>query len=324
MMSEHTNRIRVCVRVRPALPREAKDEVVVSIPNKNTIVVRDVDYSSSTPIAHSFSFDRCYSSTSSSLQCPTDANQSTLMNELGCDLVANALDGYNDTLFAYGQTGAGKTYSVVGGTGEEMGLLPRIIERLFQQLLENELRDKTTFCCEVSYVEIYNEQINDLLVPSVMARGREPLQILHHPKYGMFIPGLTECNVRSEEEVMETGLKMRSIGATSMNNKSSWPHCIFMLSIVQNLAFNSSLRAKVNLVDLAGSERHKSVHSGGMRFREGAMINTTLSTLALVIQTLAIQAKSRDKKDKHDFVPFRNSKLTYYASPVFLGEFFMV
>eukprot|EP00931_Biecheleriopsis_adriatica_P049595 TRINITY_DN28694_c0_g1_i1.p1 TRINITY_DN28694_c0_g1~~TRINITY_DN28694_c0_g1_i1.p1 ORF type:complete len:991 (-),score=232.42 TRINITY_DN28694_c0_g1_i1:40-2790(-) len=273
-----------------------------------------------------FSFDRAYWSAK-----PGDAHyisQETLMQDLGVELRNNALEGYNSCLFAYGQTGSGKTFSVLGNDSpcENRGLLPRIVEDIFMTIedLKDDPNDSSTFTTSVSYLEIYNEQIRDLLA-SESEMGKK-LEVRNHPKVGTFVQGIKDVPVFAWQDVkgwLDFGVQARAVASTVMNATSSRSHCIFTLEIARTVTKPSGktiqLRSKVNLVDLAGSERQKKTQATGSRLKEGAMINQSLSNLALVISRLADMAKIKENKGKTDkkkmsvldFVPFRNSKLTY-------------
>lgn len=299
--SNGSNNIKVCVRVRPFVPREERETCVIKMPNKNEVLIDQGDS------VKRFQFDRAYWSHQPS--DPTFASQQTLMYELGNDILINAMQGFNNCLLAYGQTGSGKTHSVLGGEGESRGLLPRVLESLFEKL-DIAVDDGWSFSCKASYLEIYNENVHDLLMPN-NERGK-PLQVHHNPKIGVYVPEITECVVKNYTEVeklIRFGQKSRMVAATNMNNASSRSHCIFTFHLEKEKdtgALQDIARAQVNLVDLAGSERQSMSRCEGERLREGAMINQSLSALAAVINKLA----SNSGKASQEFVPFRNSKLT--------------
>mmetsp|Transcript_94625 Transcript_94625/g.187482 ORF Transcript_94625/g.187482 Transcript_94625/m.187482 type:complete len:935 (-) Transcript_94625:101-2905(-) len=308
-----TGRIQVCVRARPIAQRELGEEICVSMPNKSQIIVRDRQRK-----GKAFEFDRAFWSCDA--QDAKHASQQVLMNELGSVLVEQAQNGYNSCLFAYGQTGSGKTYTILGSEQDpdSRGLLPRVAEELFQVIDEQQARSteaaSVDFYCKVSYLEIYNEQVQDLLV-GPDERSSQKLEVRQHPKLGTYVPGLTENAVTKYTEVrkmLEFGAKTRSVASTNMNASSSRSHCIFTFYLEKHretAGRASDLRAKLNLVDLAGSERQSKSGVEGERQTEGAMINQSLSYLALVINKLADASMSRSKSLEH--VPFRNSKLTH-------------
>lgn len=234
------------------------------------------------------------------------------MQELGEAVLANAFEGFNNCLFAYGQTGAGKTHSMLGGEGDQRGLLPRVLEALFNKI-ENAEPD-VKFTTKVSYLEIYNDNLRDLLVP-VDQRTKSELKVLSNAKMGTFVAGLREVEVTKYGEVrplIDFGQKTRTVAATSMNATSSRSHCIFTFNLEKEKGVGQNkrtTRAEVNLVDLAGSERQSKTEATGQRLKEGAMINQSLSTLAAVINKLA-EISAGKKLKGSDFVPFRNSTLT--------------
>mmetsp|Transcript_102445 Transcript_102445/g.181950 ORF Transcript_102445/g.181950 Transcript_102445/m.181950 type:complete len:831 (+) Transcript_102445:54-2546(+) len=324
---EDSGNIKVCVRVRPFASREQGETLCIRMPTSTAVVCSDGKGKPNT-----FDFDRSY--WSHQPKDRTFATQQTLMEELGEKILENARNGYNNCLFAYGQTGSGKTHSVLGMNDppEMRGLLPRCIEALFQMIdeqhAENREGHSVIYNAQVSYMEIYNEQLRDLLIP-VDDRNKQKLDVRQHPKFGTFVPGLSENAVTKEEEVqrmIDFGAKTRSVAATAMNAGSSRSHCIFTFVLerkAKELGKESESRAKVNLVDLAGSERQKKTEAGGDRLKEGAMINQSLTTLAQVINKLAeageIAAKGK-KVAVGDFVPFRNSKLTHLLQESLAGN----
>jgi len=270
-----------------------------------------------------YTFDRAYWSHDESSS--HFATQETLMQELGLMLQSNTLAGYNSCLFAYGQTGAGKTHSVLGliDPPEMRGLLPRIVEHLFEVIEEDQRStNPSVFEVTVSYLEIYNEVINDLLVPPSDRSAK--LEIHQHPKLGVHIPGLTMTLVSKYEDVqrlIDFGAKTRTVAATCMNPTSSRSHCVFSVELQKKSVIDgveSFIMARLNLVDLAGSERQKKTEASGSRLKEGSMINQSLTNLAIVISKLADAATKRRKKN--DFIPFRNSKLTYILQDSLSGN----
>ncbi|KAH0626149.1 hypothetical protein JD844_000942 [Phrynosoma platyrhinos] len=236
--------------------------------------------------------------------------QEEVFNTCIVPLVRGIFKGYNATVLAYGQTGSGKTYSMGGAyTADQennptVGVIPRVIKLLFQ-----EMKEKTDwqFSLKVSYLEIYNEDILDLLLP-VKDRTSQ-ISIREDPKEGIKIVGLTEHEVTTARETvlcLEQGNNSRTVAATAMNTQSSRSHAIFTMSIDQKSKsdMNTSLRCKLHLVDLAGSERQKKTKAEGDRLREGININKGLLCLGNVISALG------DETKKGNFVPYRDSKLT--------------
>eukprot|EP00930_Biecheleria_cincta_P046265 TRINITY_DN31903_c0_g1_i1.p1 TRINITY_DN31903_c0_g1~~TRINITY_DN31903_c0_g1_i1.p1 ORF type:complete len:908 (-),score=137.23 TRINITY_DN31903_c0_g1_i1:211-2934(-) len=304
--------IRVCVRVRPFAAREIGENCCIEMPSANHVVIKDEQGKPTM-----FDFDHAFWSHNDS--DPHFASQETLMRELGYQFVENTFAGYNNCLFAYGQTGSGKTHSVLGALeGDQRGLLPRTVEEIFSKIEAatklNTDKSQRSFSCRASYLEIYNEHIRDLLAKADATQKTPKLDVRHHPQLGVFVPGLAEHVVTGLSEVLQIiqlGTRVRATASTSMNSVSSRSHCIFTLVIetVQTIEGETSeLHAKVHLVDLAGSERAKKSEAAGDRLKEGSMINQSLSTLALVINTLAEKPASNSGAD--DFIPFRNSKLT--------------
>ncbi|XP_062187071.1 LOW QUALITY PROTEIN: kinesin-like protein KIN-12E [Phragmites australis] len=255
-----------------------------------------------------FSFDH--------VACET-ISQEKLFRVVGLPMVENCMSGYNGCLFAYGQTGSGKTYTMMGELtklGNELskdsGLTPRIFEYLFARINEEEERgreDNLKYICKCSFLEIYNEQITDLLEPS-----STNLQIREDIKKGVYVENLMECYVSSVKDVMLLllqGVANRKMVATNMNSESSRSHCVFTCVIESHWESDSMTHlrfGRLNLVDLAGSERQKSSGAEGERLKEATNINRSLSTLGLVIMTLVEVANG---KSRH--VPYRDSRLTF-------------
>lgn len=241
------------------------------------------------------------------------------MHDIGVPLVANAFKGFNCSIFAYGQTGSGKSHSMMGYPGDT-GIIPRICERLFEKLNENkkELDDnsKNANKVEVSYLEIYNECVWDLLTPTA-ARPSGGLKVREHPTIGVFVEDLTTIlatDYKKVEELMDYGQKTRTVASTNMNNTSSRSHSIFTVVFTQTRVNKDTLSAsditsKINLIDLAGSERQSSTGATGDRLKEGCAINKSLSSLGNVISALAENATLK-KGAKAKFVPYRDSILT--------------
>uniref|UniRef100_A0A0E0EEZ8 Kinesin motor domain-containing protein n=1 Tax=Oryza meridionalis TaxID=40149 RepID=A0A0E0EEZ8_9ORYZ len=245
------------------------------------------------------------------------ARTEKLFRVVGLPMVENCMSGYNGCLFAYGQTGSGKTYTMMGELSKldnelskDSGLTPRIFEYLFARIKEEEERrreDKLKYICKCSFLEIYNEQITDLLEPS-----STNLQIREDIKKGVYVENLMECYVSSVKDVMMLllqGVANRKMAATNMNSESSRSHSVFTCVIESRLERDSMTHlrfGRLNLVDLAGSERQKSSGAEGERLKEAANINRSLSTLGLVIMTLVDVANG---KNRH--VPYRDSRLTF-------------
>ncbi|XP_064643927.1 kinesin-like protein KIF28 isoform X2 [Lineus longissimus] len=236
-------------------------------------------------------------------------DQKRVMDDLGAGVLKNAWEGYNSTLFAYGQTGSGKSWSMVG-YGVNKGIVPMFCEQIFVGIdAKKAAGEKIEFEVSFSMLEIYNENVRDLLNP---AKSRGGLRVRQHPKKGFYAEGLRVAAVSSYKEIeakMEEGTTNRTVASTNMNATSSRAHTIVGITFVQkfkNAAGEETAKtAVVNLVDLAGSERAESTGATGDRLKEGAAINQSLSTLGNVISALADQSSGKNVK-----VPYRDSVLT--------------
>lgn len=258
-----------------------------------------------------FKFDRSYWSFNRS--DGQFAGQEDLFGDLGRPLLDNAFQGYNNCIFAYGQTGSGKSYSMMG-YGEEEGVIPRICRDMFERIGKITGQDGNVTCTvEVSYLEIYNERVRDLLNPSTKGN----LKVREHPSTGPYVEDLAKLVVRSFMEIehlMDEGNKARTVAATNMNETSSRSHAVFTLTLTQKrhdveTNMDTEKVAKISLVDLAGSERATSTGATGARLKEGAEINRSLSTLGRVIAALADMSTGKMKKGVQ--VPYRDSVLTW-------------
>ena len=313
--------IKVVVRVRPfngrELDRNAK--CVVQMKDGQTILtpppeaeerLRGSKGIRSADGQKTFAFDKSYWSFNRADS--HFAGQTNLFDDLGSPLLDNAFKGYNNCIFAYGQTGSGKSYSMMG-YGEEAGVIPRICENMFERITELQKDRNLTYTVEVSYLEIYNERVRDLLNPSTKGN----LKVREHPSTGPYVEDLAKLVVRSFQEIqhlMDEGNKARTVAATSMNDTSSRSHAVFTLIVTQKrhdveTSMNTEKVAKISLVDLAGSERATSTGATGARLKEGAEINRSLSTLGRVIAALA--DLSMGKKKNISMVPYRDSVLTW-------------
>jgi len=262
-----------------------------------------------------FAFDRSYWSFDKNAE--NYAGQDNLFDDLGSPLLDNAFGGYNNCIFAYGQTGSGKSYSMMG-YGKEYGVIPRICQSMFERIAGIQ-QDKSLNCTvEVSYLEIYNERVRDLLNPS----NKGNLKVREHPSTGPYVEDLAKLVVRSFEEIenlMDEGNKARTVAATNMNETSSRSHAVFTLTLTQKrhdaeTSMDTEKVSKISLVDLAGSERANSTGATGARLKEGAEINRSLSTLGRVIAALADVSAGKSaagKKKAASMVPYRDSVLTW-------------
>ncbi|XP_020084870.1 kinesin-like protein KIN-12G [Ananas comosus] len=298
------NNIQVVIRIRPL----SSSEVTLQGHNR---CVRQENCQTLTWIGHPesrFTFD---------LVADEHVSQEKLFKVAGVPMVENCVAGYNSCMFAYGQTGSGKTHTMLGdiegGTRRHSvncGMTPRVFEYLFSRIQrEREARrdEKLRFTCKCSFLEIYNEQILDLLDPTSVN-----LQIREDARKGVYVENLTEYEVSSARDVMQQliqGAANRKVAATNMNRASSRSHSVFTCVIeskweLQGISHHRF--ARINLVDLAGSERQKSSGAEGERLKEATNINKSLSTLGLVIMNLVGVS---NKKSFH--VPYRDSKLTF-------------
>ncbi|KAK2531773.1 Kif16b [Columba guinea] len=251
-----------------------------------------------------------------------DKNKTTITNlkvfkNLGTDVIRSAFEGYNACVFAYGQTGSGKSYTMMGNAGDA-GLIPRICEGLFSKISEKTKRNEASFRTEVSYLEIYNERVRDLLRRKSSKTNN--LRIREHPKEGPYVEDLSKHlvqNYTDVEELMDAGNINRTTAATGMNAVSSRSHAIFTINFTQ-AKFDSEMPcetvSKIHLVDLAGSERADATGATGVRLKEGGNINKSLVTLGNVISALADLSQDATNplsKKKQVFVPYRDSVLTW-------------
>ncbi|XP_037249495.1 stAR-related lipid transfer protein 9 [Falco rusticolus] len=287
--------VKVAVRVRPLSKRESAEggRVIVEVDDK-VAKVRNIKVDSrpdstwdSREKTVAFSFDYCYWSVDP--EDPKYASQEMVFQDLGTSVLSGAFRGYNICLFAYGQTGSGKTYTMMG-TPASIGLTPRICEGLFSR--KDDYSDQTASCrVKVSFLEIYNERVRDLLKQSDRKKPYT-LRVREHPETGPYVQGLTQhlvTDYKQVVELLEEGIAKRITAATHIHNASSRSHAIFTIHYTQAILENnlpSEIASKINLVDLAGSERADPSYCKD-RITEGANINKSLVTLGIVISTLA-------------------------------------
>ena len=238
------------------------------------------------------------------------ATQRMVFDDIGQDVLNSAFDGYNSTLFAYGQTGAGKSFSMVG-YGVNKGIIPIVCEEMFKAVEKSNAENNgKKYQVSVTMLEIYNEAIKDLLNLKVNKPGG--LKVRTQPGRGVYVEDLTPIPVQSYPDIekkMEEGTANRTVASTKMNATSSRAHTVFGISftcITSAMGQESSVTSNMNLVDLAGSERAESTGATGDRLKEGCAINASLSALGNVISALADIAGGKKKV----FVPYRNSALT--------------
>ncbi|KAF5298401.1 hypothetical protein FQR65_LT01179 [Abscondita terminalis] len=303
----------VAVRVRPMNARElsivgAKNAITV---DNNKLTINTSCLGSSTKLNYTFPYDHVFWSCDNSNQ--NYSSQEEVFAKIGNPLLENAFKGYNACLFAYGQTGSGKSYSMMGLNSHnldcnDIGIIPRFCKNLFTKI--NQFEDPNSAIVDVSYFEIYNEKIHDLLLNN---SNRTPLKVREHPAWGPYVVNLSSHKVKSYEELKSwllIGNKNRAVAATLMNEKSSRSHSIFSIELSmfeENDKENVTRRSKISLVDLAGSERlgNSSNGSNEEKLKQGVFINKSLLTLGKVICALA------EQKKVVQFVPYRESVLTW-------------
>lgn len=230
-------------------------------------------------------YDHCFISHNDPTK-PGHASQETVFNSMVLPLVQNAFEGYNVCLFAYGQTGSGKSYSMMGAEpsqpnsneiNPDAGIIPRFCKELFSRISSQPENENVSV--EISYFEIYNEKIHDLLINNGNTTRRAPLKVREHPAFGPYIVDLSQHSVRNYEDLkawLKIGNSQRATASTGMNEKSSRSHSIFSIILsqeknkgqsVDTKASENGRRSKINLVDLAGSERLSTTCASGDRLR---------------------------------------------------------
>ncbi|XP_068819959.1 kinesin-like protein KIF1A isoform X18 [Capricornis sumatraensis] len=308
--------VKVAVRVRPFNSREMSREskCIIQMSGSTTTIVNPKQ-PKETP--KSFSFDYSYWSHTS----PEDINyasQKQVYRDIGEEMLQHAFEGYNVCIFAYGQTGAGKSYTMMGKQEkDQQGIIPQLCEDLFSRINDT-TNDNMSYSVEVSYMEIYCERVRDLLNP----KNKGNLRVREHPLLGPYVEDLSKLAVTSYNDIqdlMDSGNKARTVAATNMNETSSRSHAVFNIIFTQKrhdaeTNITTEKVSKISLVDLAGSERADSTGAKGTRLKEGANINKSLTTLGKVISALAEMdsgPNKNKKKKKTDFIPYRDSVLTW-------------
>lgn len=283
------NTIKVVARFRPQNKVEIREggEPIVTFPSEDTCELVSKE------AAGAFTFDRVFD---------MNSRQSDVFEFSIKHTVDDILNGYNGTVFAYGQTGAGKSYTMMGGDIDNdvsKGIIPRIVEQIFASILTSP--GNIEYTVRVSYMEIYMERIRDLLNPV-----NDNLPVHEEKNRGVYVKGLLEIYVSSVQEVYEVmrrGGSARAVAATNMNQESSRSHSIFVIQINQkNVETGSQKAGYLYLVDLAGSEKVGKTGASGQTLEEAKKINKSLSALGMVINALT------DGRSTH--VPYRDSKLT--------------
>ncbi|XP_047577710.1 kinesin-like protein KIF1A isoform X10 [Lutra lutra] len=308
--------VKVAVRVRPFNSREmSRDSKCIIQMSGSTTTIINPKQPKETP--KSFSFDYSYWSHTS----PEDINyasQKQVYRDIGEEMLQHAFEGYNVCIFAYGQTGAGKSYTMMGKQEkDQQGIIPQLCEDLFSRINDT-TNDNMSYSVEVSYMEIYCERVRDLLNP----KNKGNLRVREHPLLGPYVEDLSKLAVTSYNDIqdlMDSGNKARTVAATNMNETSSRSHAVFNIIFTQKrhdaeTDITTEKVSKISLVDLAGSERADSTGAKGTRLKEGANINKSLTTLGKVISALAEMdsgPNKNKKKKKTDFIPYRDSVLTW-------------
>ncbi|XP_011291431.1 kinesin-like protein unc-104 isoform X4 [Musca domestica] len=308
--------VKVAVRVRPFNSREISREskcIIEMFDNTTTAITNPKVPPNSADSVKRFNFD--YSYWSHNPKDPCFSTQAMVYKDIGEEMLQHSFDGYNVCIFAYGQTGAGKSYTMMGKQEEHQeGIIPMICKDLFRRIAATE-SDDLKYSVEVSYMEIYCERVRDLLNP----KNKGNLRVREHPLLGPYVEDLSKLAVTSYQDIhdlIDEGNKARTVAATNMNETSSRSHAVFTIFFTQQrhdamTDLNTEKVSKISLVDLAGSERADSTGAKGTRLKEGANINKSLTTLGKVISALAEIASKNKKSKKADFIPYRDSVLTW-------------
>nr|XP_036231160.1 kinesin-like protein unc-104 isoform X10 [Bactrocera oleae] len=308
--------VKVAVRVRPFNSREIgrESKCIIQMSGATTAITNPKVPLNSSEAIKSFNFD--YSYWSHDPRDPEFSTQEMVYKDIGEEMLQHSFDGYNVCIFAYGQTGAGKSYTMMGKQEEHQeGIIPMICKDLFNRIHDTETNE-LKYSVEVSYMEIYCERVRDLLNP----KNKGNLRVREHPLLGPYVEDLSKLAVTDYQDIhdlIDEGNKARTVAATNMNETSSRSHAVFTIFFTQRRHDNmtdltTEKVSKISLVDLAGSERADSTGAKGTRLKEGANINKSLTTLGKVISALAEISASKNKKSKKaDFIPYRDSVLTW-------------
>uniref|UniRef100_A0A4W5PV28 Kinesin-like protein n=1 Tax=Hucho hucho TaxID=62062 RepID=A0A4W5PV28_9TELE len=295
-MSRQCEAVKVVVRCRPFNRREEtmdNDNILEVNTKLGQITLRN-PRASPEELMKSFTFDAVYDS---------ESKQSDIYDDTVRPLVDSVLQGFNGTILAYGQTGTGKTFTMLGmPTDNERGIIPNSFNHIFTQISRSQNQQ---YLVRASYLEIYQEEVRDLLCKD----NNKKLDLKENPDSGVYVKDLSSVvskNVMEIEHVMNIGDQSRSVGFTNMNERSSRSHAIFMITVEcseKGADGEDHIRVgKLNMVDLAGSERQRKTGANGERLKEATKINLSLSALGNVISALV------DGKSTH--IPYRDSKLT--------------
>ncbi|XP_017078429.2 kinesin-like protein unc-104 isoform X1 [Drosophila eugracilis] len=308
--------VKVAVRVRPFNSREIAREskCIIEMAGATTAITNPKVPPNTSDSVKRFNFD--YSYWSHDHHDADFSTQSMVYKDIGEEMLQHSFDGYNVCIFAYGQTGAGKSYTMMGRQEEQQeGIIPMICKDLFTRIQDTET-DDLKYSVEVSYMEIYCERVRDLLNP----KNKGNLRVREHPLLGPYVEDLSKLAVTDYQDIhdlIDEGNKARTVAATNMNETSSRSHAVFTIFFTQRrydtmTDLTTEKVSKISLVDLAGSERADSTGAKGTRLKEGANINKSLTTLGKVISALAeVSASKKKNTKKADFIPYRDSALTW-------------
>jgi kinesin family protein 5 len=288
---QNTENIKVALRIKPV-----KDSLNIKV-DDNIITLNENGKDSQ------YIFDHIFS---------TNTTQQDIFSTIGKPSVDWVCEGYNATIFAYGSTGSGKTFTMFGHEDgkSNIGIIPRACEALFQNIEKNEDVIEATMKC--SFLEIYREHIRDLLKKDISGE----LKIRQSQIKGIFVQGLTEKYVYSSADILNTikeGSSRRTVASTSLNTVSSRSHSLLTLTLTQILSDGTEITSKLNLVDLAGSENVGKSEVQGISLAEAQNINKSLSSLGNVIYALT------EKNREH--IPYRDSKLTFLLQDSLGGKY---
>ncbi|XP_043064309.1 kinesin-like protein unc-104 isoform X10 [Drosophila ficusphila] len=307
--------VKVAVRVRPFNSREIAREskCIIEMAGATTAITNPKVPPNTSESVKRFNFD--YSYWSHDHHDSDFSTQAMVYKDIGEEMLQHSFDGYNVCIFAYGQTGAGKSYTMMGRQEEQQeGIIPMICKDLFTRIQDTET-DDLKYSVEVSYMEIYCERVRDLLNP----KNKGNLRVREHPLLGPYVEDLSKLAVTDYQDIhdlIDEGNKARTVAATNMNETSSRSHAVFTIFFTQRrydtmTDLTTEKVSKISLVDLAGSERADSTGAKGTRLKEGANINKSLTTLGKVISALAEVASKKKNSKKADFIPYRDSALTW-------------
>lgn len=317
--------VKVGLRVRPLLSKERGQPTTINVTDESSLTFK----------GQTFTYDHVF---------PSDLSQNDLYTQTAAPMLKGFLEGYNVTIMAYGQTGSGKTFTmgttdVSEQSSDNLGLIPRFVADLFANL-ENSVseNEKTSFKMKVSFLEIYGEDVYDLIGVNSTSRhvGEAPsktnnisLPVREDESGRVFVQGQNEVDVYDTEstlQLLSTGTGNRITASTAMNAGSSRSHAVFTVFLEQTVQSTASeddvhvMTSKLTFVDLAGSERIKKTGAEGQRLKEGIQINSGLFNLGQVINSLADEQKLKSGAAKNIHVPYRNSKLTHLLKDALGGN----